>query len=164
MGFMLYRPNYCSNCGEKVVRAEWRVWTSRRFCDVCVTENPAAEYAPKVAIALAVLSIAAGGTAYFRAGSAPEELPRADRRLERPATFAALASTPVPQSTALEETAKPQNVAPDAVTIKQPIVVEQAYVCGAMTKKGTACSRRVKGNVRCFQHQGMPTAAEFAKQ
>jgi len=30
------------------------------------------------------------------------------------------------------------------------------YVCGARTKKGTPCSRRVHGPVRCWQHKGMP--------
>src|SRR6185436_11290350 len=30
-----YRPNFCSECGEKIVRLHWRFWTSRRFCDKC---------------------------------------------------------------------------------------------------------------------------------
>ena len=30
-----YRPNFCSECGEKIVRLRWRLWTSRRFCDKC---------------------------------------------------------------------------------------------------------------------------------
>jgi len=33
--------------------------------------------------------------------------------------------------------------------------VEAAYYCGAETKKGTPCTRKVKGNVRCWQHTGM---------
>ncbi|MFN2502135.1 MAG: hypothetical protein ABR530_09000 [Pyrinomonadaceae bacterium] len=36
------------------------------------------------------------------------------------------------------------------------VVDERAYYCGAETKKGTPCSRRVKGKTRCFQHIGMP--------
>ena len=31
----MYRPNFCSECGAKILRLHWRVWTSRRFCDVC---------------------------------------------------------------------------------------------------------------------------------
>jgi hypothetical protein len=31
---------------------------------------------------------------------------------------------------------------------------EQLYTCGARTKKGTPCSRRVHGPVRCWQHKG----------
>src|SRR5215212_5652553 len=34
-----YRPNFCSECGEKIVRLRWRVWTSRRFCDKCFRER-----------------------------------------------------------------------------------------------------------------------------
>jgi hypothetical protein len=37
-----------------------------------------------------------------------------------------------------------------------PIVEEQVYTCGARTKKGTPCSRRVHGPVRCWQHKGLP--------
>jgi hypothetical protein len=33
---------------------------------------------------------------------------------------------------------------------------EEVYICGARTKKGTPCSRRVHGPVRCWQHKGMP--------
>jgi hypothetical protein len=35
-----------------------------------------------------------------------------------------------------------------------PVTVEQTYSCGAKTKKGTPCSRRVHGPVRCWQHKG----------
>jgi hypothetical protein len=37
----------------------------------------------------------------------------------------------------------------------QPAVTtEETYICGARTKKGTPCSRRVHGPVRCWQHKG----------
>ncbi|HKG79691.1 MAG TPA: hypothetical protein VKA78_09740, partial [Pyrinomonadaceae bacterium] len=35
-----------------------------------------------------------------------------------------------------------------------PLTAEQLYTCGARTKKGTPCSRRVHGPVRCWQHKG----------
>jgi len=35
-----------------------------------------------------------------------------------------------------------------------PVTLEQTYTCGARTKKGTPCSRRVHGPVRCWQHKG----------
>ncbi|HKG48296.1 MAG TPA: hypothetical protein VKB02_16285 [Pyrinomonadaceae bacterium] len=35
-----------------------------------------------------------------------------------------------------------------------PVTIEQTYICGAGTKKGTPCSRRVHGPVRCWQHKG----------
>ena len=33
---------------------------------------------------------------------------------------------------------------------------EVVSVCGARTKKGTPCSRRVRGTGRCWQHLGRP--------
>jgi hypothetical protein len=39
---------------------------------------------------------------------------------------------------------------------------EAVYYCGAVTKKGTACSRRVKHpGERCWQHVGMPAMSEM---
>jgi hypothetical protein len=36
----------------------------------------------------------------------------------------------------------------------QPQAIEEVYLCGARTKKGKPCSRRVHGPVRCWQHKG----------
>jgi hypothetical protein len=33
---------------------------------------------------------------------------------------------------------------------------EIVSICGARTKKGTPCQRRVRGTGRCWQHRGMP--------
>ncbi|HZI49164.1 MAG TPA: hypothetical protein VFD75_15325 [Pyrinomonadaceae bacterium] len=39
-------------------------------------------------------------------------------------------------------------------TTQPAITTEETYICGARTKKGTPCSRRVRGPVRCWQHKG----------
>jgi hypothetical protein len=39
---------------------------------------------------------------------------------------------------------------------RDPDVAEVIYTCGARTRKGTPCSRRVHAPVRCWQHKGMP--------
>src|SRR6476469_1523733 len=36
---MLYRPKFCCECGEKIERIEWRIWTNRRFCEVCDADH-----------------------------------------------------------------------------------------------------------------------------
>ncbi|HZN01328.1 MAG TPA: hypothetical protein VFB70_18140 [Pyrinomonadaceae bacterium] len=46
--------------------------------------------------------------------------------------------------------------ATNASPAPSPVTVEQTYTCGARTKKGTPCSRRVHGPVRCWQHKGAP--------
>jgi hypothetical protein len=43
-----------------------------------------------------------------------------------------------------------------AAKIPTPKDQTQAYFCGAVTKKGTPCSRRVKAPGRCWQHAGQP--------
>ena len=35
-----------------------------------------------------------------------------------------------------------------------PVIEEKVYTCGARTKKGKPCSRRVKEPGRCWQHKG----------
>jgi hypothetical protein len=45
--------------------------------------------------------------------------------------------------------------------VSAPKTTEAAYYCGAATKKGTPCSRRVKRpGERCWQHQGMPSMVD----
>jgi hypothetical protein len=40
---------------------------------------------------------------------------------------------------------------------------EVVYICGARTKKGTPCQRRVRGPFRCWQHRGMPAVLPPSK-
>jgi hypothetical protein len=41
---------------------------------------------------------------------------------------------------------------------------EKAYICGARTKKGAPCHRRVHAaGERCFQHKGMPAMLPLDK-
>jgi hypothetical protein len=48
-------------------------------------------------------------------------------------------------------------------TVATPVQDEKVYTCGARTKKGTPCSRRVHGPVRCWQHKGMPAMVSQEK-
>jgi hypothetical protein len=52
----------------------------------------------------------------------------------------------------LVNTPAAQNSSSAAATV----TTEDVYICGARTKKGTPCSRRVHGPVRCWQHKGLP--------
>ena len=44
-----------------------------------------------------------------------------------------------------------------------PTIEDDVYICGARTKKGTPCSRRVHGPVRCWQHKGSPAMLPIEK-
>ena len=130
-----YRPNFCSECGEKIVRLRWRFWTSRRFCDKCVARHARPQLVRRVmtTIALLVLGVMIGR------GTRTKPSPLV---IERPVTTPAQNSTTTPAA---------------------PLMVDEVYICGARTKKGTPCSRRVHGPVRCWQHKGMPAMLPLDK-
>jgi len=120
-----YRPNFCSECGERIVRLRWRAWTSRRFCDKCSQAFRKTHALQRISVALGVLLLGI--------------LIGHGWRRERPPLV-------------IQRTA---NVSPpQGESTQPPITVEQTYQCGARTKKGTPCSRRVHGPVRCWQHKG----------
>ena len=165
---MLYKPKYCCNCAEKIERVDWNLLTSRRFCDVCAAENKRHDNLPRAAVAGGLLSLMFGlGTlfgetsasetnvrtlntspAYTKSENVPNPSKGTDRSVD--AAPAALANTAVSASHATEQT-KSSNKTP----------AEKAYYCGALTKKGTPCSRKVKAaRSRCFQHEGKPAAGD----
>lgn len=167
---MLYRPNYCANCGEKVERVDWGFFTSRRFCDICETEFKGHDILVRAGIGLALLVGIVGVGAYLRSGSKAELAKQPAKLIERvapaeaePRRRATELPTPPPRPD------PPSNSAGALVAGPRPQpkveVAEAQYFCGAETKKGTPCSRRVKGNIRCYQHVGMPamTTSERSK-
>ena len=134
-----YRPNFCCECGAKIVRLRWFVWTSRSFCDKCFRALARTHWLrPSVTlIALIVFSVLLGRGCR----RAPPPL-----IVERPVTSATHnAGVTTPASTSAGS--QPEHGA-------QPTATDQLYTCGARTKKGTPCSRRVHGPVRCWQHKG----------
>ena len=173
---MLFRPSFCCNCGERIERPEWKLWTSRRFCALCSTDFTVQELLPKGIVALAAIVSVIGVVNYFSSGQT-----RSNLVLTRAAEKQASQDQPA----AVNMGSNFQNDSPVRPETKQaaavPTVDERAvprtltavppadaaarlatqstgpvYFCGAETKKGTACSRKVKGNIRCWQHPGMP--------
>ena len=122
-----YRPNFCCECGGKIVRLRWRTWHSRRFCTPCgsLYRKQRFVYPALILIAVTVLGVSLGRS------MRPKPPPLIVQRVTPTGTTA---TNSPPQSTVVEE---------------------QVYICGAQTKKGTPCSRRVHGPVRCWQHRGM---------
>jgi hypothetical protein len=52
----------------------------------------------------------------------------------------------------------------NAAALRPQAADEPAYICGARTKKGTPCHRRVHAaGERCFQHKGMPAILPLDK-
>lgn len=173
---VLFRPSFCANCGDKIERSEWGLFTSRRFCEVCESEYKAHDLLPRLVVGLGLFAGLFGLGSFLKGGSSSTggEANKQSRKLAD--TSAVKVQTPVPNSEAPlngrlysdERAAKPtevrpaeqrpanQPVAPPQQLMERAVSQEAVYMCGAETKKGTPCSRRVKGNVRCFQHTGMP--------
>lgn len=177
---MLFRPSFCANCGEKIDRAEWGILTSRRFCQVCESEFKGQDLIPRFIVAVSILVGVIGFGGYLKSGSGTTE----SRLIKQPRKFVDHPVAPAPQ-VPVDKADKtlttsgnanhgepsfsgmqkgPPGSLTDARTQElqrptkfQPEPVETVYMCGASTLKGTACRRRVKSNVRCFQHVGMPS-------
>lgn len=168
---MLYRPNYCSNCGEKVERVDWGFFTSRRFCCICETEFKGHDILVRAGIGAALAIGVVGVGAYLRSGTKAELAKEPTKFVERvarpdPETKPRATQNPIPPPT--PDSFANSSAAPRLGSKPMPAKVEIAeaqYSCGAETKKGTPCSRRVKGNIRCYQHVGMPamTTSERSK-
>ncbi len=143
----MYKPNFCAECGAKLLRLRWHFWTSRRFCNNCARRLLKARLIPALLAALALIS------AGYVAG-------RARRPAPPPLVIFRRSDSPLPDGEVGASTFRAGATESGSNSNGQdssPATVEAAiYLCGARTKKGTPCSRRVHGPVRCWQHKGMP--------
>ncbi len=173
---MLYKPTYCCNCGERIERADWKIFSSRKFCQLCETEYKFEEILPKVA-ALFLIAFGVWGFSglFFQSNESVTtagnfknaELQKNTKRSLKAENVRSensgeqdvinLDSDQLPPETPVS---KPNNLTENNLASTKPAKVPQkssdkpVYFCGAETKKGTPCSRRVKGGGRCWQHTG----------
>ena len=137
----MHRPNFCAECGVKIIRLHWHPWTSRRFCDACARRLRKERLTLPLIIAIVVFCLGmvtgksirppAPALIIQRSGNSPLYGPQDGSGNASVRTAGATNST---QAASMEEA---------------------VYICGAQTKKGTPCSRRVHEPVRCWQHKGM---------
>jgi len=163
---MFYKPKYCSNCGEKIERTEWNLLTSRRFCESCAIENRRHDYALRGLAAFGILGLMFGAGSLWGSASSDRSFSAA------PLAFKAVAppaqNTAVTAVTAAEEPAQNPVAANDIAqsgSAERPSGSTEnpkanvKFFCGALTKKGTPCSRKVRSaGSRCYQHEGKPAA------
>ena len=167
---MFYRPNFCCSCGEKIERVEWSIFSSRKFCDLCQTEFRAKDLGPKILAAVGLVFITAVASSIFSPARNPpkaassELVASAVTAKERPEGSLNTTSNRQLQSQS-GTNVNASRVTVPAANVTKPVTAAKAaepvYYCGAATKKGTACSRRVKHpGERCWQHQGMPSVID----
>jgi hypothetical protein len=151
----LYKPNFCCECGESVPHTSRRVWTSRRFCAACARRFRRGRL--KSSLLLACVLFAPGFLLgrLLRPPVPPLVLERGAQGL---APLPAAQAGQARSDRAGGAASKPEaGYGPDGTANERPTEpAEVVYVCGARTKKGTPCQRRVRGPGRCWQHRGMP--------
>ena len=176
---MFYKPTYCCHCGEKIDRAKWGIKDSRRFCESCASEFVLKEWIPRLIVFIGIIGTLFGfGTLLQRKTEKPlnvttstaSTVPAPNQKSQQLSANADVQNS-VPTSNAannaasqaLKQNSSDLNRAENLrlqtsakSADKQNAASEAVYFCGAQTKKGTPCSRRVKGGGRCWQHQGQP--------
>ncbi|HVF29099.1 MAG TPA: hypothetical protein VM943_12715 [Pyrinomonadaceae bacterium] len=144
----MYRPNFCSDCGARIDRARWRLWTSTRFCAKCEKRfRKAALAVPLMAGVILLIGAYIAGRA-GRVHPPPVVIERAETRSPH---------TPISAASSMGMTGagsgRKEN-SPGVLSESLPESGETALICGARTQKGKPCSRRVRGTGRCWQHKG----------
>lgn len=149
--FTMYKPRFCVECGEKVMRARWYPWTSRSFCQYCSRSSVKSRFLTAAVISI---SLVGGGVLVGRAMREPAP----PLIVQSPQGF-----TLSPQSVPPRPSAKLAVAPSEMARAGDPTIVnpgansaQVTYICGARTKSGTPCTRRVHGNIRCYQHKGLP--------
>ena len=145
----MYRPNFCAQCGARLLRLRWHFWTSRRFCDQCAGRLRKERLIPAMLSAVTLMGVGYCAGLARRAPPPPLIIVRrADSPLTAPEDPAGSNANSLATEFGLD--------AKDSSQRSTEVSKEEVYLCGARTKKGTPCSRRVHGPVRCWQHKGSP--------
>lgn len=180
---MLYQPNYCCQCGEAIERLDWKLWTSRRFCENCESDFRKQEWLPKLGVGIIFLFGLFGFGSYLKTpekplnGATTQIAVYSSNKSQNIKTGSGVvnsnsANSVQNQSLIINNVSQGNNRdslltdrRKDRVTLsedRQNVTTEPVYFCGAQTKKGTPCTRKVKGGGRCWQHLGQP--AMFPKE
>ena len=142
----MYEPNFCSECGAELTDERRSLWAGSQFCDSCGARFRRTRLVTPLLIGSFLL---VGGYAlgrYLRPPEPPLIIQRSalSTLSDAPLTIAAKTGAPAQNSDGHQRTGDGS------------IIEAVDYTCGARTKKGTPCLRRVHGPVRCWQHLGKP--------
>lgn len=137
----MFPTRFCSQCGEKIKRHRLGAFAFTAFCSSC--KKPA-RLASLMLVAMSILLLVGG----FLVGRATA--PR------QPFNFIGepLDLQNAPNSQASEPTEVSANRNQASATQQTTSTANEAMVmCGAPTKKGRPCRRKVRGGGYCYQHK-----------
>lgn len=152
---VLHRSNFCPQCGVQITRTSWRVWR-RCFCEPCGATYGRRSLTQLAVAGLVVLAIG------FAAG-------RCLRPPEPPLVIERSANSRISDLPAnLDERRSRRSITAESDSSSANRVAAGAddaiYICGARTKKGMPCRRRVHfAGERCYQHKGRPAMVPLEK-
>jgi hypothetical protein len=160
----MHVANYCADCGAPLKRKGWRALLKRSVCEDCANRLGKASFArPLVVIAILAIAAFALGR-YLRPAPPPLVIERAAN--------SPLSDLPVNLNDIVKAGSRNANSnreiqrTPDSPSTRQisNSADDVVYLCGARTKKGTPCHRRVHfAGERCYQHKGMPAILPLEK-
>lgn len=180
---MLYTPRFCCHCGDKIDREKWGWFSSRRFCENCEIDFPLQKWIPLVWLSAGAILFLFGFGSFLKKtetakapeivainkGSAEQNVNVPKDNSLRSNTNALEHKTSDAGLVVVAQSAKPATLAelkrqtPEISGNRQNSESEKVFYCGAQTKKGTPCTRRVRGGGRCWQHRGQPALPTAAK-
>jgi len=135
---------FCSECGERLEVKRRTVLPLRAFCTRC---SPRFRTVRLVSAAILVLATFAFAVSRL----SPEREPFY------------LIGTPLQSSANGGTTGSPDSIEP--TRSNAPVAVDSAIaICGATTKSGKPCQRKVKGGGYCWQHRDKPVGKGFAQR
>jgi len=150
----MQRPNFCVECGERLARKGWAARLGRRYCDRCTHRlGTVAAFRPIIVVTL--IAIAAFAFGRYNRPAPPPLI------IQRPAN-SPLSDSPVKFGRAARANSSRdyQSNQSSAALVTN----EEGYICGARTRKGTPCRRRVHvAGERCFQHKGLAAMVPLEK-
>ena len=144
--------NFCVECGERLARSGWRARLGGRLCPECSQRlGTSVVLRPLFVVALvAVIAFALGR--YLRPAAPPLIIQRAAN--------SSLLDSPV----GVDGLSRPNANAASNQKQFTASTNEEGYMCGARTKKGAPCKRRVHAaGERCFQNRGLPAMVPVEK-
>ena len=149
----MHRANFCAECGERLTFKGWRGLLRRGLCEHCAQRLGSFAAYRSLILAALIAAVAFGFGRYLRPSPPPLIIQRAAN--------SPLFDAPVQLSGTT--VAKP-NSSSASSNITQATEDDEVFICGARTKKGTPCRRRVHAaGERCFQHKGMPAMVALDK-
>ena len=145
----MYLPNFCAECGERLPRRGWRArLIGAQFCGACNRRLGGIGSAKRLAI-ISIVAVSAFVIGRYLRSPAPPLI------IHRVAN-SPLSDLPLNLNDSIRPGSRRNSTQANAGTLNPPSAADNIYICGARTKKGTPCHRRVHAaGERCFQHKGM---------